>query len=54
MVIAIAFMLWYSVSLSLVVFAALLFLLIRYRLDKEYDGIMAVLEERHRQENLTT
>lgn len=38
----------------LVVFAALLFLLIRYSLDKEYDGIMAVLEERHRQENLTT
>ena len=38
----------------LVVFAALLFLLIRYRLDKEYDGIMAVLEERHRRENLTT
>lgn len=32
----------------MVVFAALLILLLFYHLDKEYDGIMEALEERHR------
>lgn len=37
----------------LVVFLALLVLLIFYKLDREYDGIMNVLDERHRQQEIT-